>query len=93
MVILVLPDPNDRHVLAAAIKAKVERIITANLKDFPTDYIKQFNISIQHPDTFILDLLDKHPEGAFFAFEAQVRSLRNPPRRAVEVLETLRKCG
>jgi len=44
---LQLPDPDDRHVLAAAIKGKAKIITTANLKDFPQDYIRQFGIEVQ----------------------------------------------
>jgi len=38
--------------------ANAELIITANLKDFPESQLKPFNIASQHPDDFILDLLD-----------------------------------
>ena len=33
---LILPDINDRHVLAAAIHGRADFIVTFNLKDFPT---------------------------------------------------------
>lgn len=55
--LLILPDMNDRHVLATAIQSKAERIITSNLKDFPPSYTNRFKIDIQHPDYFIVDLL------------------------------------
>lgn len=50
---LTLPDPNDAHVLAAAIHASCDAIVTYNLKDFPEDYISQFNIEVLHPDEFL----------------------------------------
>jgi predicted nucleic acid-binding protein len=50
---LTLPDPNDRHVLAAAIRASASVIVTYNLKDFPSKAIAEFEIEAQHPDEFI----------------------------------------
>ncbi|MFK7933857.1 MAG: PIN domain-containing protein [Saprospiraceae bacterium] len=91
--ILVLPDLDDRHVLATAIKAKAERIITANLKDFPPTYIQQFKISVQHPDKFIHQLINDYPNEVLIAFRKQVGNLKNPPRTELEVIESLKKCG
>ncbi len=50
-----LPDNNDRHVLAAAIKAQAQIIVTYNLKDFPADTLGSFGIEAQHPDDFFLN--------------------------------------
>lgn len=91
--ILVLPDPNDKHVLATAIKAKAERIVTANLKDFPSSYLQQFKIITQHPDKFITHLFNNYPTEVLAAFRKQVSNLQNPPRTELEVLDTLAKCG
>jgi len=51
-----LPDPDDRHVVAAAIHSGASLIITFNLKDFPDEALKPYNLTAQHPDDFIVDL-------------------------------------
>lgn len=49
---LKLPDPDDRHVLAAAIKAGAQVIVTRNLKDFPETDLQPWDIEAQSPDAF-----------------------------------------
>lgn len=51
-------DPDDRHVLAAAVRGGASLIMTANLKDFPADVLAQYDIEAVHPDEFLLDQLD-----------------------------------
>ncbi|MGZ8152430.1 MAG: PIN domain-containing protein [Methylovulum sp.] len=55
---LVLPDPEDRHVLAAAIKAGANAIVTFNLKDFPGDVLSIYGIEAIHPDEFVYSQID-----------------------------------
>lgn len=86
---LQLPDTNDRHVLAAAIKGQAEVIVTFNLKDFPADYLSQFNVWAQHPDEFMSDLIDIAPGEVLLAARQQRAALRNPPRTVDEFLDTL----
>ena len=50
---LELPDSNDRHVLAAAIRCNADAIVTFNLKDFPISVLKPHGIDVLHPDDFI----------------------------------------
>jgi predicted nucleic acid-binding protein len=50
---LKLPDANDRHVLAAAIKCNAQIIVTSNLKDFPPESLEPYGIEAMHPDEFI----------------------------------------
>lgn len=88
---LTLPDPEDRHVLAAAIRCRANVLVTANLKDFPAPYLRTFTIAVQHPDEFIGGLLNQHPEKALEAFRRQVARLKNPPLSAVQVLDNLRQ--
>jgi hypothetical protein len=54
---IALPDPHDRHVVAAAIRCSADAIVTFNLKDFPKDLLSEFDIEVQHPDEFILHQL------------------------------------
>jgi hypothetical protein len=45
-----LPDKDDRHVLAAAIKGRADLIVTRDLKDFPADKLARWGLEAQHPD-------------------------------------------
>ncbi len=84
-----LPDPDDRHVVAAAIHSGASLIVTFNLKDFPAEAIRPYNLTAQHPDDFIVDLLDLHMAGVLEAAASHRRSLKNPPKTADEYLDTL----
>jgi hypothetical protein len=88
-----LPDMDDRHVLAAAVRCHAEVIVTSNLKHFPEQYLSEFEIEAQHPDHFIANLIDLNPEKSLEAFKQQVSFLRNPPMTASQVLESLEKAG
>jgi len=88
---LTLPDPNDRHVLAAAIKCKADAIVTFNQKDFPTDYLQKFQIEVIHPDDFIYYQIDMAPAICCTAFRDQRTALKNPPMAVDEFLTCLQK--
>ncbi|WP_234824079.1 PIN domain-containing protein [Bremerella cremea] len=90
---LTLPDPNDRHVLAAAIHCQAEAIVTFNLKDFPTEYLASFGISPVHPDNFLTELIVTQPGPVCAALKRQREALRNPPFTAKELLDTLAAQG
>lgn len=90
---LTLPDPDDRHVLAAAIHAQANIIVTQNLKDFPQSVLTLYGIEAQHPDLFIRRLL-QHDAGAVIAAAHQQRAnLQNPPRTVADYLNTLERQG
>ncbi|KSD71899.1 MULTISPECIES: PIN domain-containing protein [Pseudomonas aeruginosa group] len=86
---LTLPDPDDRHVLAAAIKCSASVIVTFNLKDFPPDVLRPFEIEAVHPDDFIADLFDLDQAAVLEAVQAQRISLKSPPHTARELLDRL----
>lgn len=88
-----LPDNDDRHVVAASIHSSADRIITFNLKDFPTDKLERYNLTAQHPDDFILELIDIHSAKVCQAAANHRRSLRNPPKTVDEYLDTLLNQG
>ncbi len=88
-----LPDPNDRHVLAAAISAKVSVIVTFNTKDFPKLYLEEYGTIPIHPDAFISLLFHIDKQKCLVSFNNQVESLKNPPKTKSEVISYLQKCG
>lgn len=73
---LTLPDPNDQHVLAAAIAAEAVLIVTFNLIDFPPSLLAPNGIEAIHPDDFILGLIEEDKVTAFDAFEKQSQGLK-----------------
>jgi hypothetical protein len=90
---LSLPDPDDRHVLAAAIRTDAEVIVTFNLKDFPADTLASYNLEAIHPDEFLVSLFDAAPGPVCGAVKRQREGLRNPPKTADELLVTLEGQG
>ncbi len=88
-----LPDPDDRHVLAAAVTAQASVIVTFNLSDFPPTVLEVYGMKAQHPDDFILRLLEMSPELVFLAVRRQRESLRNPSKTVEELLATLQQQG
>ena len=90
---LTLPDPDDRHVLAAAIQAGASVIVTCNLADFPSHILEAFDIEAQHPDEFILHLLDIAPGLVIEAAENHRKSLKNPPKTKEEYIASLELQG
>lgn len=90
---LTLPDPNDCHVLAAAIKTNANVIVTNNIKDFPKDYLSSYGLSAKTADDFLTDIIDLNPEQAIKAFKEMVLNRRNPDLDAFELLDILRNRG
>lgn len=76
---LELPDLNDRHVLAAAIRCGADAIVTFNLKDFPQASLAPYGIDLLHPDDFIYYQIDMAPSLCCSAVKKQRLALKNPP--------------
>jgi predicted nucleic acid-binding protein len=90
---LELPDPGDRHVLAAAILGRCDVIVTRNQRDFPESALSPFGIETQDPDEFLRNQLDLAP-GKFCQALRTIRArLKSPPYTVDEYLSTLRAQG
>lgn len=83
-----LPDPDDRHVLAAAITTGADVIVTANLVDFPPHALPS-TIEAIGPDAFVTSLIEADIDAVVSVVEAQAASLRLPPMTVNELLDGL----
>jgi predicted nucleic acid-binding protein len=90
---LTLPDPDDRHVLAAAIRAGADVIVTFNLADFPPEVLAKYDIEALHPDDLVDRLLDLDSEAVCAAVKLDRLSLKKPPKSVDEYLEDLQRQG
>lgn len=88
---LKLPDLHDRHVLAAAIRANAQTIVTFNVSDFPAHAVAKYGIEIQHPDEFLRHLLDLAPGRIMRTFQEIRLSLKNPKKSPEEYLDILER--
>jgi predicted nucleic acid-binding protein len=84
-----LPDPDDRHVLAAAIHGRADVIVTYNLPHFPPEHLSPYGIEAQHPDEFLTHLIDLAPGPVCAAARTHRLRLKKPPKTVTEYLETL----
>ena len=75
---LQLPDPDDVHVLAAAIAGHADCIVMANLKNFPEDALATFGIQVIHPDELLIAQIDLDSVSVLAAFKEQRARLKNP---------------
>jgi predicted nucleic acid-binding protein len=90
---LKLPDPDDRHVLAAAIKAGAQVIVTRNLKDFPESDLQPWDIEAKSPDAFVLDQVHIDIRAVAASVRQIADSRTNPPEAIEDVLTQLERDG
>ena len=88
-----LPDPSDRHVLAAAIRAEAEAIVTDNLRDFPIECLLPYGIVPLSSDEFVLRVTEIALQQVADIVERQAADLLNPPCSVEELLQKLEKQG
>lgn len=82
-------DPKDRHVLAAAVSGRAEVLVTFNTSDFPESSTAPHDITVVHPDQFLLDQLDLHPRLVHRAVEGLLTTASRPPLASADLLDAL----
>jgi len=90
---LALPDPDDRHVLAAAIVGRADVIVTRNIGDFPDEFLLRYDIEAQHPDAFLRHIIDRAPALVVNAVRAQQASMTRPPFSMAKLLALFERVG
>lgn len=90
---LTLPDPDDRHVLAAAICAGAQTIVTHNSKDFPEEALRPYGIEAIDPDRFVVQQMDLHEPAVVAVARDHRAALVNPQKSIDDYLETLAAQG
>jgi predicted nucleic acid-binding protein len=90
---LELPDLDDRHVLAAAIKARAQVIVTPNLKDFPASELGKWDIEAKSPDDFVLDQINIDDRIVYACVQEIANSRRRVPKTLEDVLTELENAG
>jgi predicted nucleic acid-binding protein len=88
-----LPDPNDRHVLAAAIAGHADCIVTANLRDFPAEIAAGYGIEIVDPDRFTINQWDLDPLAAMAAFKRMRARRKKPEATPEDFAQALERSG
>jgi len=84
-----IPDKNDRHVLAAALRGQANAIVTNNLKHFPADYLQQFDILVQNPDDFLIHQFHLNPPQVLDKLDAQASGIRKSRPAIIQLLRPM----
>ncbi len=84
-----VPDNNDRHVLAAAIRGHANSIVTLNVRDFPDECLKQYDILRQTPDEFLVHQFHLGPDSILEKIDAQASMIRAERKDIIAKLRDL----
>lgn len=90
---LKLPDPDDRHVLSAAIASKASLIVTWNLKDFPARDLLPYGVTSQSPDDFLTDLHAAFPDALISSAKRARHNLRKTTPSVEAFVDALQQGG
>jgi len=84
-----VPDPNDRHVVAAAIRGAADAIVTFNVKHFPSECTQRYGIACQTPDQFLMELFHLNPDLVLEKLDSQAAALGEERSFVIRRLENM----
>ncbi len=90
---LEMPDKDDRHVLAAAIRCSAQVIVTENRRDFPPDLLEEYDIEALGADDMLVSTYELFPVEAARALGRLRRRYKNPSMTVSEFLLDLTRAG
>lgn len=88
---LTLPDPDDCHVLAAALHSGADVLLTFNLKDFPPANVPGCVLLVTHPDAWLVDVTAQDEELTLTVVRELLAALRSPPLKVADLAEALNR--
>lgn len=88
-----LPDPDDRHVVAAAIRARAQVIVTSNLKEFPDEVLHEYDMEAKSPDDFMIDQFHLDSLAVHLAVQRMADARTKPPASFNDVLDMFEASG
>ena len=83
-----IPDPGDRHIVAAAIHERAHAIVTLNLRHFPQNVLEPLGISVYSPDEFLVRLFHRNQDGIMEVLDRQANAIG---QQRFSVLERLKR--
>lgn len=86
-----LPDPDDEHVLTAAIQSHSNFIVTNNLKHFPQEKLATQHVAAISPDNFLCHLFESSPEESSIIIQELVSEKNHPPRSIKDEITHLQR--
>jgi predicted nucleic acid-binding protein len=84
-----IPDPNDRHVVAAAISGSARAIVTFNTRHFPSDCLEEYGLVCRTPDEFLVRQFQLFPESVLEKLDSQAAALRQQRSFIAERLQRI----
>jgi hypothetical protein len=83
-----VPDPNDRHVVALAIQARADTIVTENVRDFPSGVLAGYGLTVLSADQFLVHQYPLDPPTMLEKLDRQAAGIK---QQRFEVLRLLRQ--